>query len=60
MQYTDMKRMDCMISLAFKSHLIGELKDQRCCVDRLSGWWPQLCCKEDFENVPVLAFISYV
>lgn len=60
MQYTDIKRMDCMISLAFKALLIGELKDQRCCVDRLSSWWPQLCYKEDLEKVQVLVVIAYV
>ena len=60
MKYTDIKRMDCTISLAFKAHLIGELKDQRCRVDRLSSWWPQLCYNKDLENVQGLTFISYV
>jgi len=43
--------MDFMISLAFKALLKGELKDQRCRVDRLSSWWPQLCYKEDLDNI---------
>lgn len=51
MLYTDIKRMDFMISLAFKALLKGELKDQRCHVDRLSSWWPQLCYKEDLDNI---------